>query len=301
MVETLAIPPSNNFKLLLEWELHHLPDPLQLLQPFKAPLAQETNFHHCDLLTNNINVINNNTDQIRQMNQRALGEVNLNVVADLKRQIDRLCEDTSTLVTDTRNSIKILALSKTPDPPASVKNQQYGRIVSKLKESTRNFFSVETEVKASGREQFARQYRIARPQASDHEIDAAIENGTSDVFSQELLSSRVADQRRQLDSVQDRARALHKIQESMTELLRIVQELDAEIDKQQVFIDEVQSHVETAAVNAEQGVRQLEQGVRLAASARKKQMWIFIIILIVLIIIGAVIAVVVVTNQPQKK
>ncbi|KAJ3218790.1 Plasma membrane t-SNARE, secretory vesicle fusion [Dinochytrium kinnereticum] len=284
-------------------------------------------FHHCDLLSNSINVILSNTDQIRSLNQRALGEVNLNLVAgpplmdeamgsavdmevfinailslstDMKRQVDRICEDTSALVTETRNGIKVLAQSKTADPPASVKNQQYGRIVSKLKDATRTFFTVENEVKASGRDQFARQYRIARPQATDAEIDNAIDNGTSDVFTQELMSSRVADQRRQLNAVQDRAKALQKINESMQELLRIVQELDAEIDKQQVFIDEIQTHVETAAVNAEQGVRQLEQGVRLASSARKKQMWIFIIIFIVLIVIGGVVGIYIATQRQQQ-
>ncbi|KAJ3210304.1 Plasma membrane t-SNARE, secretory vesicle fusion [Dinochytrium kinnereticum] len=254
-------------------------------------------FHHCDLLSNNINVILNNTDQIRSLNQRALGEVNLTIVADMKRQVDRMCEDTSTLVSETRNGIKVLAQAKTPDPPATVKNQQYGRIVSKLKDATRTFFNVENDVKSSGREQFARQYRIARPQATDAEIDAAIDNGTSDVFTQELMSSRVAEQRRQLDAVQDRAKALQKINESMQELLRIVQELDSEIDKQQVFIDEIQTHVESAAVNAEQGVRQLEQGVRLATSARKKQMWIFIIIIIVLLVIGAIIGIYIATQR----
>ncbi|KAJ3111215.1 Plasma membrane t-SNARE, secretory vesicle fusion [Phlyctochytrium bullatum] len=252
------------------------------------------------MLTNNINIIRSSTDQIRSLNQRALGEVNINLVADLKRQVDRLCEETSSLVTTTRNGLKVLSQSKTPQPPAAVKNQQYGRLAATLKDATRNFFRVENEVKVSSRDQFARQYRIARPQASDAEIDHAIESGTSDVFSQELMSSRVAEQRRQLESVQDRARALQRIQNSMAELLRIVEELDAEIDKQQVFIDEIQTHVESTAVNADQGVRQLEQGVRLAASARKKQMWIFIIVVVVLVVIGAIIGIYIGVQQASN-
>ncbi|KAJ3087790.1 Plasma membrane t-SNARE, secretory vesicle fusion [Phlyctochytrium bullatum] len=257
--------------------------PAQINTP--ARTAQEF-FQICDMLTNNINLIRNNTDQIRTLNQRSLGEVNINLVADMKRQVDRLCEDTSSLVTSSRSALKVLSQSKTPQPPAAVKNQQYARLAATLKDATRTFFRVENEVKVSARDQFARQYRIARPQASEAEIEHAIANGTSDVFSQELVSSRIGEQRRQLESVQDRARALQRIQNSMAELLRIVEELDAEIDKQQVFIDEIETHVESTVVNADQGVRQLEQGVRLAQGARKKQMWIFIIIVVVLVVIG---------------
>ncbi|KAJ3096559.1 Plasma membrane t-SNARE, secretory vesicle fusion [Phlyctochytrium planicorne] len=258
--------------------------------------SQEEFFHQCEVLSNNINVIQNNTAQIKDLNNRILGEVNISRAGQYKQDLDRKCEENSSLVNETRNGIKILSQAKTPSPPANVKNQQYARIVQSLKAATREFFTVEAEVKQSGRDQFARQYRIARPYANDQEIDEAIETGR-DVFSQELMSSRVQDQRRQLDAVQERARALNRIQESMNELLRIVQELDAEIDKQQVFVDEVQRHVESAAVNASAGVVQLNQSVNYAASARKKQMWIFIIILIVLLVVGGVIGIYVATNK----
>ncbi|KAJ3109027.1 Plasma membrane t-SNARE, secretory vesicle fusion [Phlyctochytrium bullatum] len=271
--------------------------PAQITAPARTP---DEFFQLCDMLTNNINIIRSSTDQIRSLNQRAQGEVNINLVADLKRQVDRLCEETSSLVTTTRNGLKVLSQSKTPQPPAAEKNQQYSRLATSLKDATSNFFRVEDEVKASSRYQFTRQYRIARPQASDAEIDHAFESGTSDVFRQELMSSRVAEQRRQLESVQDRARALQRIQNSMAELLRIVEELDAEINNGQVFIDEIQSHVEIADSNAGKGVRQLDKAVNSAASARNGQMWIFIIVVVVLVVIGAIIGIYIGVKQASN-
>ncbi|KAJ3096560.1 Plasma membrane t-SNARE, secretory vesicle fusion [Phlyctochytrium planicorne] len=252
--------------------------------------TSEEFFHQCELLSNNVNVIRSTTAQIKDLNSRILGEVNVSRAGQYKQDLDRKCEENSSLINETRNGIKILSQAKTPSPPANVKNQQYARIVQSLKAATREFFAVEADVKQSGRDQFARQYRIVRPYANDQEIDEAIESGR-DVFSQELLSSRVQDQRRQLDAVQDRARALNRIQESMNELLRIVQELDAEIDKQQVFVEEVQRHVETAVANTSAGNLQLKKSVDYAEAARRKQKKIFVIILIILLVIGGVLGI----------
>ncbi|KAJ3096561.1 Plasma membrane t-SNARE, secretory vesicle fusion [Phlyctochytrium planicorne] len=256
-------------------------------------------FHQCEVLNYNLNVIRNNTAQIKDLNNKILGEVNVSKAAQFKTDLDRRCEENSALINETRDGIKILSQAKTPSPSADTKNQQYAHIVKSLKAATREFFDVEAEVKQSARDQFARQYRIARPSASDQEIDAAIETG-KDVFSQELMSSRVQEQRKQLDSVQERARALNKIQESMNELLRIVQELDAEIDKQQVFVDEIQRSTGAAQLNVSRGIQELSKGVDYAAAARKKQMWIFIIILTILIVIGVIIAIYVATSKARK-
>jgi t-SNARE complex subunit (syntaxin) len=101
----------------------------------------------------------------------------------------------------------------------------------------KSFWQVQNEIKTTQKDQLKRQYKIARPAASDQEIEHAIESGRTDVFGQELLSSRVEEQRRMLGAVQDRQLALDRILKTMEELVELTQELEGLINVRKDSVD----------------------------------------------------------------
>ncbi|KAJ3313397.1 hypothetical protein HDU76_002657 [Blyttiomyces sp. JEL0837] len=179
----------------------------------------------------------------------------------------------------------------------NIRMQHYKTSVSKVNEAVKAFWQVQSEIKSSNRDQIVRQYRIARPGASDQEIQNALDSGRADVFSQEILSSRVADQQRILGAVQDRQKQLEQITKSMEELVSLTQELQHLIDEQTYLIDETDQHVENTVQAVQSGVAQLEVANKKAASARKKKWIIFWIVLIFLIVVGAAIAIYIKTQK----
>ena len=75
-----------------------------------------------------------------------------------------------------------------------------------------------------------REIRIARPNATPEEIERAMDSRTGPVFAQEILSSRVQDQRRVLQEVQGRHEELRRIETSIDELVNLFQEMQLLID-----------------------------------------------------------------------
>ncbi|KAI8828114.1 hypothetical protein BJ741DRAFT_670521 [Chytriomyces cf. hyalinus JEL632] len=181
--------------------------------------------------------------------------------------------ETSSIVQATRDALKVLQKSRKADKNT---RKGYEFCLKKLQAAAGSFLNVQNEIKMSKRDQIARQYRIAKPNASEHEIHEALDSGR-DVFAEMMLSSRVADQQRQLSAVQERQKELNKVLESMGALQQLMQEMSDMISVT--------------------GVVQLTDANKKAASARRTKWMIFWIILVIVIIIAAVVAWQVVQNK----
>ncbi|KAJ3413685.1 Plasma membrane t-SNARE, secretory vesicle fusion [Chytridiales sp. JEL 0842] len=247
-----------------------------------------TFFQQRDVISQLIDAINSNSEQIRSVNTRALQEVNQGVANQYRQQVEQLTEETKTLIEKARAGSKMLHASRKGD--LNTREAQYKAVLRNLNNAVKTFWSVQNDVKTSNKDQIKRQYKIARPQATDYEIEAAIESGRADVFTQEILSSRVADQQRILGAVQDRQAALEKINRTVGELVSLSQELDALINAQQSMIDEVEVHVLNTNTHVNQGVKQLDQANKSALAARKKKWIIFWIVLVIILVLAGVLA-----------
>lgn len=138
-------------------------------------------------------------------------------------------DNTSNLIQNTRAEIQSISSIPSGDPAAS-QNIQKG-LARSLVNAAKEYQSVQQTAKAAYRENLKRQYKIAKPDATDAEIEDAIEKGQSSngglssVFQQELLSSRVGDQRRMLQDVQNRQNDLERIEKSIIELFNLMQDM----------------------------------------------------------------------------
>ncbi|KAI8621321.1 t-SNARE [Chytriomyces sp. MP71] len=255
----------------------------------------DTFYRQRDLLTQYITLIDANVEKVKRTNIAVLQEVNPNNAARLKEQLDGLTTETSEIVQVSRSGVKMLGNSRRGDK--NIRQGQYQFVLQKLQASTRNYLAVQNEIKMSKRDQIARQYRIAKPNASEEEVQEAVDSGRTDIFNQAMLSSRVADQQRILGAVQDRQRELEKVLRSMGELQEIMIEMNQLINTQQVMIDEAETYVDNTIANVESGVVQLTNANKKAASARKTKWIIFWIVLVIVIIIAAVVAYEVLQNK----
>ncbi|KAJ3284485.1 Plasma membrane t-SNARE, secretory vesicle fusion [Borealophlyctis nickersoniae] len=238
----------------------------------------------------NITQISRNTADIQALHQRALVETNQQQLSFLTQQVDSITEENNALVQSTRRQIKQLAsLRSTNAGDARVRQTQQKALAKKLMQAAQEYQGVQQNAKSAYRNQMARQYAIARPTASQQEIDNAIDSASGPVFQQEIMTSRIGEQRRALEAVRTRHEELQRIEQSITELFNLFQEMQELLDSQQVMIDHIEDHVEQADEAVASGSQQMTKAVSHARSARRTKIIIFVIILIVLIVLAAVI------------
>ncbi|RKP01810.1 hypothetical protein CXG81DRAFT_2676, partial [Caulochytrium protostelioides] len=147
---------------------------------------------------------------------------------------------------------------------------------------------VQSEARGRMQNQMQRQYRIARPDATPAEVEAAVAGGAGNVFQQEMMGS-VGAQRRALQEVQGRREELHKIEQSMEELFSLFQDMEALLDTQQNQINDIDAHVEDTVVQVQSGGQEMTRAIKHAKNARRLKWILFFVCLAIALVIALVI------------
>ncbi|RKP22894.1 t-SNARE, partial [Syncephalis pseudoplumigaleata] len=142
---------------------------------------------------------------------------------------------------------------------------------------------VEQQFRQKYRERMERQYRIVCPNATQAEVDAALDSNTGNqLFAQELLqSTRHGEAKRALREVQERHEDIRRIEQTILEMQTLV-------ESQGQMIDSIEGNVTNAANYTETAVKHIDTAITHRKNARKR-MWCLIALLLVLIIIIVVV------------
>ncbi|KAI8851678.1 t-SNARE [Chytridium lagenaria] len=244
--------------------------------------------------------IESHLENIKNFNKRMLGEAVPSAEEYLKNQIDSSFAECKRLLQDGRERLQLLKSSRGGDP--TERQRVFTDVGRRLRSATQSYLLVETDVAATTRQQFTRQIKIVRPDASDEEVNAMIDSGDMQrIFSTAQLQENVGSQRRMFDEVAERKKKLDMILMAMNELSAIVSQLNDMISTQQVFLDDIEKSVEATHVNAVYGSELLTKANDSAVAARRKQWYIFAIIGVVVTILIIIIAIVVASNSNKNK
>lgn len=148
---------------------------------------------------------------------------------------------------------------------------------------------IEAKNKEQTKDQAARQYQIIKPDATEEEIKAVVEDGSQQYFQQALMqSNRRGEARSVLNEVQVRHRELLKLEKTMAELTQLFHDMEELVIEQDQPIQQIEEQVAAAQHDIEQGVGHTNKAVKSAKSARKKKLWCLGICLLIAIILAAV-------------
>ncbi|KAI2603784.1 t-SNARE [Hypoxylon fragiforme] len=246
-----------------------------------------------------IDMIDQNLDQLRMLQQRALDDADASATSNTNRQLDALSSETMAhyrALTD-----RVRQLKSNPESQQKY-TQQVRRVDTRLKDAIRAYQGVESAFRKKTQEQMARQYRIVRPDADEEEVRAAVEDQTGgQVFQQALMQSNRRGQAQSvLSAVQDRHAQLKKIEQQMIELAQLFQDMDTLIIQQEVPIANIEQKAEEVVENLDKGNMEVGTAVNTARATRKKK-WICLgIVVLIIAIIVIVVAVYVSINNAAK-
>lgn len=144
--------------------------------------------NECRDIDRGIDSIERNLERLRFLQTRAIDDPDASQGTQTNREIDALGSETMTLYRNFGARIKAIKQQRESGEPRN--KPQVGKVDRKLKSAINDYQQVESDFRKKLSEQMARQYRIVKPEATDEEVRAAIEDTSNNqVFSQAVNKS----------------------------------------------------------------------------------------------------------------
>jgi syntaxin 1B/2/3 len=139
--------------------------------------------NECRAIDRAIDDIEQELQRLDGVQQRYLADTNTSRESPLGREVDRLSQN---IMTEYRGLVDRVRNIKSDRESGNPRNApQVGKVDRRLKTTINRSQQLERDFRRRAQEQIARQYRIVRPDASDAEVQEAVEDTSNQqVFSQ---------------------------------------------------------------------------------------------------------------------
>ncbi|KAL3419824.1 syntaxin 1b 2 3 [Phlyctema vagabunda] len=246
--------------------------------------------NECREIDRGIDAIEQNLERLKMLQQQSLNDPDSSLNSQTNRQLDAMSSETMTLYRNFAGRIK--TIKQQPESGAPKNAPQVGKVDRKLKAAINKYQNVESDFRKKMQEQMARQYRIVRPDASEAEVREAVEDTSNQqVFSQALLQSdRQGQSRAALSAVEDRHKAIQKIESQMIELAELFQDMEALVVQQEAAVTQIEMKGEEVVDNMDKGTQEIGTAIKSARARNRKKWWclgicVAIIIIIVIVVL----------------
>jgi len=216
--------------------------------------------------------------------------------AALKRDtanLDALVSETSKQTNDLKKRIQVLEKQGGSEGTGLVRRQQAGALKNEFREAVENYQRVEQQYRQRYRERMERQFKIVKPDATQEEVQAVLEDPQGgQIFAQALRNTtRYGESRAAYREVQERHEEVQRIEKTLTELAQLFNDMSILVEEQDEGINVINTNAADANRDTEKAVQQVDKAVVSAKRARRMRWICFIIIIIILVIIAIILAI----------
>ncbi|CCC71012.1 hypothetical protein NCAS_0G01250 [Naumovozyma castellii] len=246
---------------------------------------------------NRINSINQKLDsydalitQIDSLHKNLLIEVNNEDAQMLRNRLDGFVSQATDLQYQLKDEIKEAQRVALRDVNMQTQAENSRQRFLKL---IQDYRVIDSDYKDRNKEQAKRQYMIVQPDATDDEVENAINDvGGQQIFSQALLNAnRRGEAKTALAEVQARHQELLQLEKSMAELTQLFNDMEQLVIEQQETIDVIDQNVEEAQQDVEQGIGHTNKAVESARRARRNKIRCYIICFLIVAVVVVVVVV----------
>ncbi|KAI8899828.1 t-SNARE [Globomyces pollinis-pini] len=243
-------------------------------------------------LLNTIHQIDDNITIISKLHEKVLVEISSTEAARYSDEVNQMSEETKDLMNQVRSSLNYIVQEtcRNGGDQFESRKAQQNNVIMKLQDCANRFGKMQQNAKSQYKRRVERELKIARPDASDADIQRAVEDHSGgSVFAQQMLNSRINAQTKTLYDVQSRHLEMHKLEKSIEELATLYQEMQTMLNMQQEVINTIDVHIDEANVNVERGGEVITETIVIAKAYRRKMWYIsmfiaFIVIIVILLI-----------------
>ncbi|KAL4725152.1 hypothetical protein ACLX1H_007298 [Fusarium chlamydosporum] len=266
-----------------------------------SSLSQQEFLNRVQKLRDEIKGLTNDVDYIGQLHQRTLSSTDGSANHDLEQYVSQ----TQIRNTAIKDGIKGLErdLAKTNDSSRTTKNTQLQSLKTFFKSELDKYQSIERDYRQRYRDQIARQYRIVNPDASEEEVQEAANAdwGNEGVFQTALRTNRTGHASSVLGNVRARHSELQRIEQTLSELAILYQELATIVEQQEPVVQAAETNAINTHENMVKGNEQVEVAKKHALNRRKLKWWCALVVLLIIIAIAVGVGVGVTVANNNKK
>lgn len=192
--------------------------------------------------------------------------------ADIKKRIEDETRDITAGYKEFYRRIRTMQVSE--EGKQTLNQAQLGRLERRIKNDQQEFFRQETDFRTNINAAAKRQIRIAKPDATDEEVDAMIESGETQIFAQALMqSSRRQDANVVLQRVQDRHAQVQKIENTLIELAEMFTQVNEMVEQQEEMIVDIEQKGQEVEDNVAKGTEHIQTAIVSARARNRKKWW----------------------------
>ncbi|OMJ17426.1 Syntaxin-like protein psy1 [Smittium culicis] len=199
-----------------------------------------------------ISDLDSQTQQVRYLSDKTLSSINDQTFQASRNELELLNRQVEHEIKQTKADLEYI--QSVCNEPSLSRTQSIARI-GRHQALSKNFASLITKYQQIKHEfydkskmRLKRQFLIAKPNATEEEIDDAIENQqANNIFAQAVLNSnRSGEARRVLKDIEDRHKDILNIEKTINELATMFEQVSGMISEQQEMIDNIENGVEDA-------------------------------------------------------
>jgi syntaxin 1B/2/3 len=154
-------------------------------QGYGQPVAPDPNaiLNQCRDVDRGIDTVMSYIDQINSLYRRLLSDADPARENAIRSEAEELARETKNLY---RNLIeRMKSIKRSPDAGSLRNSPQIGKVERRLKAAIESYQRVQRDFQRGLEAQMARQYRIVRPDATDAEVQEAVQDSSNQqIFSQ---------------------------------------------------------------------------------------------------------------------
>uniref|UniRef100_A0A8C6TSG8 Syntaxin 4 n=1 Tax=Neogobius melanostomus TaxID=47308 RepID=A0A8C6TSG8_9GOBI len=208
----------------------------------------------------------------------------------MKKELQTLRDEIKTMAGQIQKKLKSIEPKKGDDDgkyiPINTRMQrtQHGILSKEFVELMGHCNTIQAHYRDRNVERIQRQLKITGNNVTDEELDAMLEKGQTDVFTQNILSDAQAT-KQALNEIESRHDEIMKLEKSIRDLHDMFQYLAMEVEAQGEMVDRIEANIKQSSNYVEKAKVNVEKAVTYQSKARKKKIWIIICLAILMVIL----------------
>jgi len=234
-----------------------------------------------------INGLRNLVKSLDAQYKQALFAITPDQTTKSSQEIQRLTDETNSAIHKIKGQLDALKRDIGFSADSSMRRNMADSLTQKFGDVLRSYQSAQTEYRDKVKTRMSQKVRIVKPDATQDEIEHAIESGEADQLYRvgTLDSANLHSQAKNaLSYIQDRHREIVQIEASVSELHDLFVDMAILVESQGAILDVVETNVNSAILDTRDGVDQMASANKHQKKGRKK-MYIIIGIGIVIVIV----------------
>mmetsp|Transcript_5878 Transcript_5878/g.9552 ORF Transcript_5878/g.9552 Transcript_5878/m.9552 type:complete len:310 (+) Transcript_5878:43-972(+) len=241
--------------------------------------------------------IKSNLKLIEDMQSQVLTAVSRDQKQQVSQDLDRVTDETNAYAQQVKLILKTMDRNEkeldgkrngsATVSESRIRSNMQGTLTRKFMDLMTEFQTLQTKYKTRIKETIERQCKIVNPEASQEDIDKALERPDNQVFATTILKTGPIQAKNALLDIQERHKDFTKLEQSLKELHQLFLDMSILVESQGELLDQIEVNVNNAVGNSSVAVKELHTARKRQISAGKMKCCIITTIIVVLLILLA--------------